>query len=234
MKLLMNPFVFFLISSFIPVMAQEMPGTLTVYGEAVLNIKPDEVHASFQMGSKDIEYERTVNLLGEKSDQLSKTLKKLGYNMDDLKTTQLNVSKNYVYPNGVRKDSGYVAIQILQLKFSYEPDALIKLVNAVSGSSTDPQLSFSFQLSDEKMLQVKENLIDQAVRDARRKANIIANASATDIAGIKEIKYGTLTGPEPAMFRMMEKATAEEPSYGGFNVQDLTYSESIEITYIIK
>ena len=234
MKLLMTPFVFFLISSFMPVMAQEIPRTLTVYGEAVLNIKPDEVVASFQMGSKDIEYERTVYLLGEKSDQLSKTLKKLGYKQDDLKTTQLNVSKNYVYSNGVRKDSGYVAIQILQLKFSYEPDALIELVNAVSGSSTDPQLSFSFQLSDEKMLQVKENLIDHAVRDARRKADIIANASATHIIGIKEIKYGTLTGPEPPMFRMMEQATAGEPSYGGFNAQDLTYSESIEITYIIK
>jgi uncharacterized protein YggE len=234
MKLLITSFVFSLISSFIPVMAQEMPGTLTVYGEAMLNIKPDEVVASFQMGSQDIEYDRTVNLLGEKSDQLSKTLKKLGYNKDDLKTAQLNVSKNYVYSNGVRKDSGYVAIQILQLKFSYEPDALIELVNAVSGSSTDPQLSFSFQLSDEKMLQVKENLIDRAVRNARRKADIIANASATDIAGIKEIRYGTLTGPEPPMYRMMEKATAEEPSFGGFNAQDLTYSESIEITYLIK
>jgi hypothetical protein len=70
MKLLITSFVFSLISSFIPVMAQEMPGTLTVYGEAMLNIKPDEVVASFQMGSQDIEYDRTVNLLGEKSDQL--------------------------------------------------------------------------------------------------------------------------------------------------------------------
>jgi uncharacterized protein YggE len=234
MKSFIAAFIGYFFSTFFPVMSQGITGTLTVYGEAMQNVRPDEVVAGIHMESIEMDYEQTVDLLGKKSDQLLKALKTLNFSQEDLKTTQFNVSKNYVYSNGIRKDSGYVATQILQLKFPYEAESLIELINVVSGSPIDPQLSFSFQLSGEKMLQVKENLITEAVKDAYRKANIITNASATDIQGIKEIKYGNLTGPEPPSYRMMEKAAADEPAYGGFNVQDLTFSESIEITYFIK
>lgn len=234
MKFILSILAGLFLTAFSPVNAQDMTGSLTVYGEAFTNIQPDEVLTRFHTEAKNMDYQRTVDLLGERSDQLLKTLRKLGYEPNDLKTSQFNVSKNYEYSNGIRKDSGYVASQILQLKFSYQPDDLIKLINAVSGSSADPQISFSFQLSDQKMKQVKENLISEAVMDARRKADIITDASGTDIYGIKEIKYGNLTGSGPPMYRMMEKASGSEPAYGGFNAEDLSFSESIEITYMIR
>lgn len=234
MKFILSILAGLFLSAFSPAAAQDMTGSLTVYGESTTNIQPDEVVSRFHMEAMNLDYQRTVDNLGERSDQLLKTLRTLGYEPEDLKTSQFNVSKNYVYSNGVRKDSGYVATQILQLKFSYQPDNLIKLINTVSGSAADPQISFSFQLSDQKMKQVKENLISEAVRDARRKADIITDASDTHIQGIKEIKYGNLTGSAPPMYRMMEKSNESEPAYGGFNVEDLSFSESIEITYFIK
>lgn len=234
MKILIAIIFFTCILGIAPLRGQETGGVLSVYGESTLNIQPDEVVASFHMESKDMDYGNVVNLLGEKSDQLAKVLKKLNYSDKDLKTIQFNVSKNYVYTNGNRKDSGYVAIQILQLKFPYNSEALIEMVNAISTSSIDPQLSFTFHLSEAKLVQVKENLISMAVKDARRKADIITDASATEIKGIREIKYGNLTGPESPMYRMMEATADEESTYGGFNVQELTFTESIEITYFIQ
>ena len=234
MKILISAIFCICFTGLIPLTGQEKTGILTVYGEARLNIYPDEVVASFHMESKDMEYQRSLNHLGEKSDQLAKTLKKLGYSNEDLKTTQFNITKNYVYTNGARRDSGYVATQIFQLKFPYDSEAIIKMVNAVSVSPIDPELSFSFQLSEGKLAQVKENLISNAVRDAHQKADIITEASMTEIKGIKEIKYGNLSGPEPPMYRMMETAAVGEPAYGGFNVQELIFTESIEITYFIE
>ncbi len=234
MKILIAAIFFAFTIGITPLRGQETAGVLSVYGESTLNIQPDEVVASFHMESIDMNYGRVLNLLGEKSDLLAKVLKKLKYSDKDLKTIQFNISKNYVYTNGIRKDSGYVAIQILQLKFPYSSEALIEMINAISTSSIDPQLSFTFQLSEAKLVQVKEKLISMAVKDARRKADIITDASATEIKGIREIKYGNLTGPEPPMYRMMEVTDDKESTYGGFNVQELTFTESIEITYFIK
>jgi hypothetical protein len=107
-------------------------------------------------------------------------------------------------------------------------------MNRLSGTKTDPDVNFSFQLSDEEMEKATLELIRLAVTDARRKADVISAATGTEISGIREINYGAVSGPEPPMYRMMESRVADEPSYGGFNVQELSLSESIDINYAIE
>jgi len=233
MNLFSTTLLYSLVLCITPVNGQDIPGTLTVTGEAKIKVKPDEVIASFRMESKDMAYEKTIKILGDKTDQLAKVLKKIGFSSEDLKSSQLMVSKNYIYSNSARRDSGYVASQILELRFPMNSEAIIELVNTVSGASVDPQLSFDFQISEAKSIQVKENLISLAVKDARKKAEIIAESSVSEIQGVHEISYGNIPGPEPAMYRMMESSSADMPEYGGFNVQDLTFREIIIITYNI-
>jgi uncharacterized protein YggE len=107
-------------------------------------------------------------------------------------------------------------------------------MNRISRSKTDPDINFSFQLSENEMKKVKTELIKQAVQDAAHKAGVIAEASGTAVSGVLEIRYGEFSGPEQPMYRMMEARAADEPSYGGFNMQELTFTESIEITYSIE
>jgi uncharacterized protein YggE len=218
----------------ISLQAQESNGVLMVTGEASMKIRPDEVIASFRMESISMEYDKTIQIMGDKTDRLAKVLRTLGYPSEDLKTAQMMVSKNYIFSRGLQKDSGYVASQMLELRFALDSEAIINLVNAISDSSVDPQLSFNFQVSENRLTQVKENLIALAVKDARKKAEIIAESSLLEIQGIREIRYGEVSRPEPTMYRMMESASTEMPEYGGFNIRDMTFSESIEITYRIQ
>jgi uncharacterized protein YggE len=231
MKILLATITYFCALS---LQAQDPNGLLTVTGEATMKVKPDEVIANFRMVSKSMDYDKTIQILGDKTDRLAKVLRAVGYSSGDLKTAQMMVSKNYSFTKGIRKDSGYVATQMLELSFALDSEAMIKLVTTISESSVDPQLSFNFQVSENRLTQVKENLIALAVKDARKKAEIIAESSMLEIHGIREIRYGKISRPEPSMYRMMESASAEMPEYGGFNIRDLTFSESIEITYLIR
>ena len=224
----------FIILSPYPGISQQEQGTLHVQGTSSLRVEPDEAVARFSYEIIRMDYKTAVQDLGREADQLKKTLGQEDLNSENLKTVLFNIGINRIYVKGHQKDSGYVARQILEIKFPYESQELIDLMNRISRSKTDPDITFSFQLSENEMKKVKTELIKQAVQDAAKKAGVITEASGTAVSGIVEIKYGEFSGPEPPMYRMMEARAADEPSYGGFNVQELTFSESIEITYAIK
>jgi len=225
--------ILLLLGSFLSYSQQEY-GILKVQGMSSMQVRPDEAVARFSFEIIQMDYEKTIKILGDKADQLKNTLKKAEFNEENLETVMFNVNINRIYQRGQQKDSGYVARQIMELKFPYQPENMIRLINSVSGTNTGPGIMFSFQLSDQQMETVKMELITMAVKDARQKAEVIAKSSMTFIDGVKEIVYGGITGPEPQMLRVMESTAAIESNYGGFNVQDLTMKESIEITYLIK
>ncbi len=214
--------------------SQDESGLLKVQGISILHVKPDETIARFSFEIIQMDYEKAIQILGNEADQLKKKLKKAGFDEENLKTTMFHVNINRIYQRGQPKDSGYVARQIMELEFPYRPDNMIKLVNTVSDKSTGPDVTFSFQLSERKRENIRLELISKAVNDARQKAEVIAKSSKTRITGVKEIIYGNVSGPQPQQFRMMESAPVSEPGFGGFDVQDLTLNELIEITYLIK
>ncbi|MBS0000108.1 MAG: SIMPL domain-containing protein [Cyclobacteriaceae bacterium] len=214
--------------------SQQEQGMLRVQGSSTIKVKPDEAIARFSYEIIQMDYKTTVKSLGREADQLKKTLRQEGFNEENLKTVVFNVGVNRIYVKGHQQDSGYVARQVLEIKFPYKPEDLINLMNKISGSKTDPDVTFSFQLSDSEMEKVRMDLIRMAVEDARKKAGVIAGTSGTEIAGIREINYGEFSSPESPMYRMMESKAIDEPAYGGFIVQELTFSESIDITYVIK
>jgi uncharacterized protein len=230
------PIIFLVLMIFIsfPGISQRDQGTLRVQGSSTLRVKPDEAVARFSYEIIRMDYKTAVQDLGREADQLKKVLGKENLNAENLKTVLFNVGENRIYDRGHQKDSGYVARQMLEIKFPYESRDLISLINRVSDSKTDPDIMFSFQLSESEMKKVRTELIRMAVQDAGNKASVIAEASGTAVTGVLEIRYGEFSAPEPPMYRMMEAKAADEPSYGGFNVQELTFSETIDITYSIE
>lgn len=224
--------LFFLIPAYL--IAQKDNGILKVTGEASMDITPDEAVARFELSAIRMEYNETVQIIGKKADDLLNALKKFGFQENEVKTSDFSVSINYVYTRNQRQDSGYVAQQIMEVTFPYESDRIIGLIHVVSVSSSEPQLSFLFRLSDQKQQEIKEKLISMAVKNARATAEAISTAAGTEITGIEEIVYGNQGTPGPQLFRMKEASSQEEPAFGGFHVQDQTFNESLQISYRIK
>lgn len=222
--------------SLYPVMAQpgnDTSGILRVHGKAETRVSPDEAVIHFSLESKALEYDHTVNSLGEKADDLERTLSKLGFEENRIKTVSFNVSRNYVYRNNQRQDSGYVARQSLSVEFPYEREKVIRLINGVSGSLADPSLSFNFRLSKSRIKEVNHDLMAMAVKDARTRADILAASAGVMITGISEINDNASLEPGPQMYRMRETDASDEPGFGGFNVEDLSITRTVEVIYRI-
>jgi uncharacterized protein YggE len=101
------------------------------------------------------------------------------------------------------------------------------------------QVNFGTECSDELLSKVKDELIAAAMGDARRKANLIANAANATIGGINNISYNYTADVQPMqMFRTkamamdaMGESAPTAASYLSINEQQ--FNEEIKVTFVI-
>src|SRR5919199_5319059 len=68
-----------------------------------------------------------------------------------------------------------------------------------------------FALSDKKLEETKNNLIKQAMQDARAKADIVASAAGVKVVGIRSISLNELTiQPPPSPIPLAKQSLAAE------------------------
>ena len=100
-------------------------------------------------------------------------------------------------------------------------------------------MNFGTECSDELLSKVKDELIAAAMGDARRKANLIANAANATIGGINNISYNYTADVQPMqMFRTkamamdaMGESAPTAASYLSINEQQ--FNEEIKVTFVI-
>ena len=73
--------------------------TIVITGTSTLNVKTDYVKIKFDIDKKDLSYEKTLLLLTEQIDAITKIVLKNGFTKNDLKTTDFNVEKDTKYDN---------------------------------------------------------------------------------------------------------------------------------------
>lgn len=212
-------------------------GTISVQGNASIAVKPTTTTINLGIESNSYNYPDAVKDMIERVEQLSKELKKLGFEEKDIVTSNFNIEPTRVYVKNVWKDTGFVARQNLVVSFSQDKKKLLEVLNTATKSNSKPSINLSFGLDADKKGTLQNELVKLAVKDAKAKADIIATASGYKISGIKEIQYGTVNqGPNPmyearAMNTMMKSADVE---ISNFEASDLRYNESISIVYFIE
>lgn len=209
---------------------------LSVEGNASMAVKPTTTTINLNIESKHTSYPGAVQSMIERVDQLTKDLKKLGFEDKDIVTSNFNVNQSRIYVRNQWKDSGFVATQNLIVSFDQDKKKLLEVLNTATKSSSRPSISLSFGLDASKKESVKNELIKLAVSDAKTKADIIAAASGYQITGIKEIRYGELNRSPLPMYEaaasrsFMKTADVE---IANFEASDLRFNESISIVYTI-
>ncbi|MAE84851.1 MAG: hypothetical protein CMB80_19085 [Flammeovirgaceae bacterium] len=214
-----------------------LPGLLSVQGNASIAVKPTTTTINLNIESKSATYPGAVKQMIERVDQLTKDLKKLGFEDKDIVTSNFNVEQSRVYVRNMWKDSGFVARQSLVVSFPQDKSKLLEVLNAATRSTAKPSINLSFGLDATKMESVKSELVKLAVADAKSNAEIIAEASGYKITGIKEIQYGDSRQTPQPMFESRAAATmlkSAEVEMSNFEASDLRYNESISIVYLIQ
>lgn len=216
--------------------AQNNPATLKINGSAIMSVKPTQTVVTFNISEIRMSYSESITKLTERVDLLSKSLIKAGFATTDITTSNFNIQQNIIYNRGQRKDSGYVASQTLQVVFEQSKEKLLSVLNNTANSRANSSIAILFQLSNEDKLKLRDQLIALAVKDAKSKANLIADVSLYKVTGIKEIQYGMNNAITYAKSSMYRAATMEleDVSISNFEAEDLSFSENVYIEYYIE
>jgi uncharacterized protein len=234
---------FFLFS--ILAFAQTNPARIEIQGYGEMKIAPDQGILQINVNTLQLEFGKAVTELSKKEALIIKKLESLGYKKENIRTSNFSVRENIIWRDGTQYDSGYIASQSMSMEFPNSKENIGKILTAFSAeksSKVDAEISFSFKLSDELRNKLNAQVLEKAVLDARKNADLLAKYNGVTAKSILRIEYHTNSANQPypvrnMMYESADYGRASMKSAGGsegFQAEDITISDNVTIFYSIE
>lgn len=184
---------------------------------------PDTASISVGVTKNAITIESAQNQVNTAVNKLIADIKKLGVDKKDIKTTNYSVNPNYgsggveplIYPStgGTERITSYTVTQNLEIKVKD-----LAKINSVTDTATKAGANLvngvNFTFSDQLLEKLEKQATEDAVFDAKQKAQILANASGVRLGKIVNVISST---SQPYFARQMgaeldSKVTASIPT----------------------
>jgi len=164
---------------------------IIVKGIGKSSIAPDLIIIEMRLETIDIEYENTMNNASELIEMLRGAIISVGFDRNELKTTQFNVDTKYerykIKDEWKEKFIGYSCLHNLKLELDFDMLKLGATINAISKCNVKPRFNIKFSIKDPT--KVSEKLLYDAIENARFKANILSEAAGVKLGKIIRIDY---------------------------------------------
>ena len=166
-----------------------MERTITIKGEGKVNAKPDLIILSINLESLDMDYQVLMKTANFQIEQLREAFAAIGFKKEELKTRDFNVKQKHDYDRNkeIHVFKGYACEHSLLLKFDFDKKVLGKVITALAESGTNPRFVVQYGVKDEE--KVKEDLLADAVVNAKRKAEILTTAAKVSLGRLISINY---------------------------------------------
>lgn len=169
-----------------------MKGTIKIKGTGFVQEKPDLVEVRILLESLDMDYGKAYAKASEKNEELLQVIQDLGFPQEELKTSYFDIDKKYEdqrdsFGNYKERFEGYRVTQRLKLAFDWDSQKLAEVLQALSQTKANPDLSIHFTVKDPSLIQ--EKLLESAAKNARRKAEVLAQASGVELGSLTRIDY---------------------------------------------
>lgn len=169
-----------------------MPKTITVKGIGRATARPDTVVLSMSLDSRALEYDKAMEIASGNIEDITRVLVDVGFEKNAVKTTNFNVRTDYNsvkdrYGNYCQEFQGYVVSHNLKVEFCFDVKRLSQALSAISGCISHPQISISFVVKDAAA--VNEEMLRSAAANARKKAEILCDASGAALGKLLSIEY---------------------------------------------
>ena len=185
-----------------PVLAEEkgMDRTVTVSATGSISAAPDEATIATGVTSEAKTAREALTKNTEAMKQVIAELKSEGVDAKDIQTTQFNVEPVYVYPKEGQPPSvtGYrvnnmVGVRVRNL------DKLGGVLDRLVTAGANQMNGISFDVSKAETL--KDDARKTAMANAKRRADLLAQAAGADVGEVLQISEETsFQGPRPVVF----------------------------------
>jgi len=189
---------------------------VSVTGIGSIEAIPDITYINFGVQVEDKDPKKAMDNLAEIAEKIVNTLKKSGIEEGDIKTKNLSLSPVYRWD----KESGKSILDYYRASESFKVKCTIeetgKIVGKISENGANIINGISFDISNRDELKLEA--IEDAMKDAKAKAEAALSESGYKITGIKTISIQTVPAPLP-IYRVIpspkEAGNATIPVEGG-------------------
>lgn len=213
--------------------AEKQERTLTVQGQGKASAIPDVAVLSVEVSQEGPDLDPVLSQVRRDMGKVLDALKGQGIADKDIKTEHFQVHPKYENDKrGNAKRAGYSVTNSASAKVR-DLKKTGKVLSAVLHSGATTVNGPNFELDNPQS--VEREALAAATRDARAKAETVAQAAGVQLGEIQSINPQTVNWPGPrfrggAMMSMMKVADAAEPIASG----EQTLTAYVSITFAIR
>ena len=215
-----------------------MDRTLKVKGKGKLQVTPDQISIYLDLKGCKRSYEDALILSSSKTDALKDSLQSLGFKPTDLKTVHFYIDTKYIDKreadgNYKRIFVGYEFMHHMKLSFPKDNTMLTNVLNCIMTGEEKPEIRIEYTVKNIEDCQ--NELLRNAIRDSKQKANVLAEAAGVTLKEIVNIEY-SWQDLEAMLEPIAYNSTIESASVGAsfdFEPEDLTLEETVAVIWNI-
>ena len=220
-----------------------MTRTIKVTGLSKVKASPDYTRISLTLSDTLKEYDACLAKSVENMNIIVECIKQFGFERSELKTSSFEIDrKTQSYrdknDNWRERFVGYEYEENLNFIFKNDNERLGKILYALSHLSITPEIRVSYFCSDVES--IKNELLELAIKDAQKKAELLTSASGVKLCEILDIDYSWIDVTlELDDLKILPtggiNGRSEKVSYNvDIEPDDISTSDSVRITFRIE
>lgn len=215
-----------------PIMASaaEAEQAVSVQGMAVRQVEPDLAYVTVGVQTEGTTIDEASSESRAVMQRLNAVLKDAGIAANKVQTSRLQLSPVYSdIKNAKRSIAGYSMSNTVVVEMA-EMDKIGGLVEAMLNAGANQLQGVRFTIKDKTALE--DELLKEAVKDGRRKAEVLANAGGRSLGAMVKASVGaepSFSTMDSTQYRLMGKA-ADAPVYAG----TLTINVEVQLTFALQ
>ena len=220
-----------------------MTRTIKVTGKSNVQASPDYTRISLTISDTLKEYDLCLAKSVEDMNIIVECIKQFGFDRKELKTSSFEINRKTEGYRDKHNDwkyrfIGYEYTENLNFVFKNDNERLGKILYALAHLSIIPEINISYFCTDVET--IKNQLLELAIKDAKKKAELLTRASGVQLCEILDIDYSwiniTLESDNMKFCAPMGlEDCCESSAYDvDFEPDEISTSDSVRITFRIE
>lgn len=208
--------------------------TLFVSGSATANTKADKVIVSLGVETTDKTAQKALLSNSDLMNKVLGALKESGVQLNETRTSAFSINPNYNYSQYGDKGNliGFTVSNSIHIESS-NINSVSQWIDTAVQAGVNTVNDVYFSVSEEKLQDIKNMLLKEAIANAKTKADIVAAASGLNVAGIKSITVGEIGFPPVPGPLYAKSFSPDEASSTPILPGEQEVSTTVSIVYIL-
>lgn len=212
------------------IVVSEPKPTLSIAGTAEKEIPSDESKISLSVENTNANPNTARKINADKMNDIIESLKQAGLTDENITTSNYQITPNYDYENSnYDKIISYTALNKIELKTSANAN-ISQFIDLAVNNGANRVENIDFVVSKKTLDKNNIDLLKEAFKNAKEKAEVLANEGNFAIFGVKNIEAGSESGYNPPNYLYDNFAASASEKVPGPSTQIIPQKSKLTIS----